>query len=359
MMRFMTVTTSCFNIADFVRFQVKDEGGAIEKKLLANFLDEYMNYRSAPLDDRHVDFILRITRDVDIGCDCVASDDRYYFQNHRFRTQDKYKIARWILRIDYTDEGTIVASLSPNLAARMLISGFFLDFLVQHCAVRKGIAVIHSSGVSNGENAFLFSGRGGSGKTTIAIEMVERGYRFLGDDFLFLDNGVVFPYLTPLNLFSYNLAPSVSSKLGTWKSASLLAKGALYRCTAGYVKLFTKLNPKTAFPGKIGATAALKNLFVMIATTSPVGKIEEIDRSLMIEYIVRNQMMDSKFMPKYILAYSTQYPRSRLANHWELYRKSVQSNIPLGLRYHRIHYPLNRKGKELVMKSVLDICGGG
>ena len=46
----------------------------------------------------------------------------------------------------------------------------------------RGIYPIHASAVAHGRRAVLFPAASGAGKTTLALSMVQAGYRFLGDD---------------------------------------------------------------------------------------------------------------------------------------------------------------------------------
>ena len=53
--------------------------------------------------------------------------------------------------------------------------------------IRKGYAVCHATAMSEGDNARLFVGFGGTGKSTIVAALVDQGYDFLTDDFAIVD----------------------------------------------------------------------------------------------------------------------------------------------------------------------------
>lgn len=61
--------------------------------------------------------------------------------------------------------------------------------------IRSGFAVCYATAVSRGDRAHLFLGYSGTGKSTIASMMMDRGYEFLADDFVIGDSsGKIYCY---------------------------------------------------------------------------------------------------------------------------------------------------------------------
>jgi hypothetical protein len=68
-------------------------------------------------------------------------------------------------------------------------------------ALATGATVLHSGAVSRGGQAALLVGSSGHGKTTLTLELVRRGWRFLSDDFAPVDAaGVVRPFPRRVNV---------------------------------------------------------------------------------------------------------------------------------------------------------------
>jgi hypothetical protein len=64
---------------------------------------------------------------------------------------------------------------------------FLIAQALPFAAVLQGLEVLHASAVATGEGAVALSGRSGSGKTSLALELCRRGAGFLADDVLALE----------------------------------------------------------------------------------------------------------------------------------------------------------------------------
>ncbi len=53
---------------------------------------------------------------------------------------------------------------------------------------------IHASGARDDKNCYFLIGVSGSGKSTTALEMTRRGFSYLGDEFLNIKDGMVYPF---------------------------------------------------------------------------------------------------------------------------------------------------------------------
>ena len=69
------------------------------------------------------------------------------------------------------------------------------------------ILLMHSAGVSNDSQGYIFPAHSGTGKTTLSLRLINYGFKLLGDDLLYIDTrkAMVSPYPRPLHLFSYNI----------------------------------------------------------------------------------------------------------------------------------------------------------
>ncbi|MFB6209877.1 MAG: hypothetical protein ABEJ56_07135 [Candidatus Nanohaloarchaea archaeon] len=70
---------------------------------------------------------------------------------------------------------------------------------------REGFYPVHASAVEKKGKAQVFAGSGGVGKTTLALYLAERGYKMLGDNFVFLKGGKLYPYPEMLRVTDFTL----------------------------------------------------------------------------------------------------------------------------------------------------------
>jgi hypothetical protein len=82
---------------------------------------------------------------------------------------------------------------------------YLTEILIRNLAVFQGMTFMHSSGVILDDTACVFPAWGGTGKSNLLIQFLERGAKYLGDDLVILnENGYILPYPKPLNLLCYN-----------------------------------------------------------------------------------------------------------------------------------------------------------
>lgn len=62
------------------------------------------------------------------------------------------------------------------------LASFILGWCIAFLFQQRGYSAIHSSAIEMNEQAVLISGFSGAGKSTIALSLIEAGYRYLADD---------------------------------------------------------------------------------------------------------------------------------------------------------------------------------
>lgn len=349
-----------FNINNIVRFKVCDYDFRLKRLLSGDILEEYCNYISDnSIANNELDFIVSIVKRIRPKKGCYVLDDKYYIDEGYLYTTDSYKIAKWSIELSRAGNQYRV-KIAPNLAARFFISGFFIDFLVQFLLSRKGYSMIHSSGLTKGDFSYLFSGRGGSGKTSICMNLVDLdlSYKILGDDFQIISKGESIPYITPLNLFTYNASKFLLNKLHTNQKFALSFKKMIYSVSGGYAKFFTKLNPKEAFSEGIGLRSKLLKIFIILPIKSnniKYLKIQRINKQNAIGHIIYNQMMDSRYFPKYLIQYGFMFPNDEFALYWEKYKENLDENLIEGINYFSILLPSSLVGTKNVAREIIKV----
>ena len=212
-----------------------------------------------------------------------------------------------------------------NYLADMFICAFIIDFLIRFKLETKGYSVVHASAVSRDGYAYLFPSHSGAGKTTTALYFAEIGYDFLGDDFVIVHDGTVISYLTPLNIFSYNLSPIIFRKMRTDTRYLLSLKNVIYKGSLGYIKIFTKMNPKELFSDQLQANSKLESIFLLAQKND--FDVKKANRNNVINNLFINQKMESGPFLKYFIEYSYVFPESYIAKYWDKCKANLERNL--------------------------------
>lgn len=169
----------------------------------------------------------------------------YIYRSNRFKKIFNYQygisgINSDIVTIYFKDEwfGKLYAK---NLT--LFLQAQILEPIIYFKLLQKNVLFMHAAGVSLDGNGYLFPAYGGTGKTTLSLGLMGEGFNFLGDDLLLVepDTGIVYPYLRPLHVFTYNIS--------TLRGAQLPA--------------LIKLKVKTKDIIRTGLEAVLKNEFLI------------------------------------------------------------------------------------------------
>ena len=325
-----------FNVDDIIRFKINDKQNIFKSYFKNGLIKEYENYKVNNVVNP--DFVINIQNfQPNVA---FILDSKYYLNNGYLSTNDEYKLAKWSIEIKKTDQEFVI-NINPNLFGRFFISGFFVDPILHYVLTMRGYSVIHSAGVSNNGEAFLFSGRGGSGKTTLSINLMNynTNYNYLGDDFSIIKEGFAYPFITPLNLFTYNIDKKTYKRLSYKNKLNLLFSQLIYFGTLKYAKFFIKMNLKDYFNKRITQKSKIKKLFLLYQTNKEYIDVVEESKKNAIKILTYNQMLDSEFIPKYLLQYGFFDPNSDLNNFWSNYKNNLRLNLTSNIKFYKISVP--------------------
>lgn len=329
----MSATEKTYNVHNIITFKIVKETN-ISDNFLSNLNIEYKNFESEKLSDP--DFTIYIGNFTPSNQDCYILDDQYYIKEDYLYCKDSHKVAKWAFEMSGFEEGDIVVHISNNLIGSMFISPL-IDFLISFKMNERGYPLVHSSCVSKNNHAYLFPARSGGGKTVTSLYLVEKGFEFLGDNFVVLDKDNVLSFLSPLNIFSYNLAPIIKKNLKLKTEVILNLKHLLYKMTLGYAKVFTKINVQDIFPSSIVDKSKLDSIILLMPKEE--FSIEKISKEELISHLVINQKLESLPFLKYMLEYSYMFPDSNMATHWTRYKDNLRKNISDDRLIYKIEVP--------------------
>ncbi|GAB4315556.1 MAG: hypothetical protein Kow0019_15750 [Methanobacteriaceae archaeon] len=325
-----------YNIHNIVKFKIITQKRF--KWNLKNIYGSFENFEDNKNDE--TDFEVHLGNFKPENNNCHILENNYYIKDDYFYCKkDRYKFTNWEFEINGIDNDNTVIKISSNFFGYLWMAGFIIEFFIHYKMNRKGYPLIHASALSYNNKGYIFSARGGGGKTTISMNLLSNGFKLLGDNFVVLNKNKVFSYFSPLNIFSYNLVPIINSKLNSRDKLMLKIKNIIYKLSFGFVKIFTKINPKVILADYTIDSAKITKIFLLLSKNE--FKVEMIDKEELCDYLIFNQMLDSLLFLPYIFEYSYVYPDSFLAKHWNLYKKNLLNNISENIKIYKVELPKN------------------
>ena len=331
-----------YNLHNIFTFDIIDHQSN-RGESLSRLLDINSRYQAfrAPLDlNTSADLTVEVGHFMPSLSGCNVLDDEYYVKpNYLYHTVKVGKLGG-ALRFDVLglDNLCCKVKVDTNWIGRPFIPGIIIDFFIQYMLAKRGYSLVHASAVALKNKAALYSGRGGGGKTTIALEAVEkRGLGYLGDNFVIVKDGQLFSFPSDLNMFGYNLKPKIWKNLSKAEQLRFKFWYLVYRFSGGYIKVFTPVSPMQVF------SHALQNSALLTAFNSLLTGIEfsyqSIDRTKIIKRTVSNQKLEFFSFVRHTESYGCLFPNSDFARHWEVYEDLLHQNLPSDIPYYQITMP--------------------
>jgi len=289
------------------------------------------------------DIILNIGKFQPSNDDCYVVDSKYYIKENYFYCKDSENNVRWEVELFGFEEGPMIVNIDimlPWARAMIPLLGtqiFLLSPLIEYKLHEKGYFLIHSAGVSKDNQAFLFAGRGGAFKTTLAMDFVRKaGFSFLGDERVIIHKNKTLSY--PWDFIGFNFK---CEHLPTEEYRGFFDRVRL----VNYIR--NNYGNQDNLKINVANSSELKFLFIVSRKNKQKKVVIKSDMNLeetINRLIINNEMeMTTLTMPnlrgfasnpyfKYMLAYSFIFPDSGVATYWNDMRrglKEVFRNVPV------------------------------
>lgn len=328
-----------YAIHDLIEFQIKKSAGPLK-----NYFDttsiQFQNFTSE--NNLHYDFYIEIRPFARANRSCTIIDDTYYIANNYFYYKDRRKLSKWEVEISEIEKQPIV-KIATNFVGNITTPLNIVEFFIQYCLLKKGISVIHASGIGKGDKCVMFPARSGGGKTTVALSFLDRGFSYFGDNFILLDKGIAKNYISPLNIFTYNRLPIIEKSLNSKQKFSMFLKKNLYAVTGGHFKIFEKINPTAMFNYSIANNKPVY-LICILEVNNALYKgevdLKHISRQDFIKKSRYNMELDLIPFSKLIYSYGYMFPNSIFSRFWEMYEEVLERNLPDDIPIVSVEVPL-------------------
>jgi hypothetical protein len=287
------------------------------------------------------DLVIEIGPFVPDKPDCVLVDHTYSIGPGYVYCRDRKGSANWEFELSGLETSRTTLRfhgsmkglqdlLYPDLLAQNLIGRSLLQFKLR----QKGWLMLHAAAVSRNGKAIILAGRGGAGKSTLAMKLLRTGqYSYLGDDWIALKDGVVYPMPTHFREFNYKMAALDDEHV----------RGLLQRIR--YVWNMMGNTNYTSLPYQPGQPAEVDKIFLIDSVDTDSLETMPLDPSSATERLLANNRMEEMIssmgfgkvlngFERYFLAYSFVYPHNALTRYWH----DVKSDLAMLTERYPVHH---------------------
>ena len=312
-----------FNIHDLLYLKISGEN----RRYLDYLGKEYSFFKTDESINPDIEVI--ITDSVNPKGDYHPVDNKYFVKDGHLHCRDRYKMVRWSLSMDDL-EGRTAVHFSGGFRGEYILKDFFIEPLLGFKLATKGFTILHASAIAINDAGFVFAGGPESGKTASLLSLNAPDNTFLADEITVLSHdGVIYSLPLPIRIYHHNLKDmtSIAHKLTPQQKLEVRMKHYIYRLSLGYIKLPLSIRPEKLF-NRIGGTYPLRCLTLLTRTQGESIEVREIaDRKELAErlFLINEQQFPYWF--KYVSAYSSVYPSSRVASHSQVMREHLSQAL--------------------------------
>jgi hypothetical protein len=325
----------------------------------------YINYKQPDNAGNSLDFEVRLGPFKPDLANCYILDDRYYIKYDYIYCKDKYLSLSWEIEItNFEKDRPIIIRINVEHEAIFgriaypIISGLIVDSMIYYSLISRGFAPVHASCASKDNQAYIFAGRSGAGKTTIILQLIKNGYSYVNDDIVILCPGnVAFGFVKSLNLLSHNIDAQFYDNLKISDKAKIKFNSILHKLSNGSLKIFTHVNPADTFHDSIDkGELDVKSIFLLLPKIG-LDRINgsEASKEEAISNIYYNQSLEMYYIYKYFLAYSYIYPGASIVNLFDKYKDNLDKNL-ISNRYYTIEMPTRHNSE--IFKELFSLVPG-
>ncbi|GAB4315545.1 MAG: hypothetical protein Kow0019_15730 [Methanobacteriaceae archaeon] len=324
-----------YNIHNLIKFQI------VRDKYNDRFKDLNLPFSFFEVDNTtNPDIILNIGPFNPSNDECYLIDHKYYIKENYFYCKDSGGLANWEVEIKCFEKGNTIINYNGFISGPesflypdLLPQDIFLRPILEYKLNKKGYYLVHCAGISNNNSGYLFTGRGSSYKSSLAMDLVRKyNYDLLGDDKVIVgENLDLFSFPVHLKAFEF--------KVSNMQDENFRSSGKLQlKSIINFYKFLKNLKVNKDYKkNKISIiqSSKLKSLF-FVNKTNYLNKVQVSENPSLSKKLCLNNLSEivkghtfmffdyGQYFYKYVIAYSFIYPENSLKKHWH------KSNMELG-----------------------------
>ncbi len=203
-----------------------------------------------------------------------------------YTTHTHKLLARWGYRIQLSKDH-IELDVIGNQMSIAMVHHMLLHHSIRYLAAQQGVLMLHAGAISHNGRSLIFSGKGGTGKTTTTSLLLAQGgqaWSLHADDYVFLGPGSKsLAYLTRCHLYRDLLkwVPEIEGRLTRSERRKLEVYGRLRSWSKEGIKLAVRLPVERLWPDNAPQFTAVPAAFLLLdrsdvsqLTISPVAELE-------------------------------------------------------------------------------------
>jgi len=279
--------------------------------------------------------------------------------NHLAAHSHKW-LARWKYQIDFSPNQISIES-SGNYFAIPMIHHMLVHPSLRYLAAQNGLMMLHAGGVSRNGKSILFSGKGGTGKTTttaILLADAETGWQVHADDYVFLTTQPKsLAYMTRQHIYLPLLkwVPQLGKVMSLWERIGLFVFGNLRSWSREGLKWPVRIEPERAWPqNELCFSAKPAGLILLRRDDLSQASIRPVtDPNAALDELIEMNFSEARHFIQLVSAVQVDFGQ-RLID-WQALERSLLAEIIAQVPLYELIMPFTTKDFKAAQKEISNL----
>ena len=274
------------------------------------------------------------------------------FPNKRLKAvSHAHKIfARWTYTLSL-DRDMITIGAAGNRFALPMVHHMLVHPSLRLLCSQRGTLLLHGSAVSRKGESVIFTGHGGTGKTTtssILLSDDDPVWQMHADDYVFINPGEgSYAYITRAHLYHdlLKIVPSVSERLSLFDQLQIAIYGSIRNISKEQIKWPVRLPLEHMWPDRTFSNTASLLAIVVLEGSNSVSeiKIVPLEDELIVEELLSMNFYEARHFINLVAPFEGITWPSNWLDDWLESERDVLTRITNETKIYKLYIPLDQK----------------
>ncbi len=274
--------------------------------------------------------------------------------------------ARWTYALSL-DQDKITIHAVGNRFALPMVHHMLVHPSIRLLCSRRGTLLLHGSAVARNGGSVIFTGQGGSGKTTTSAILLsddDAGWQMHADDYVFIKPGEgTYAYLTRAHLYKdlLKIVPSVSKRLSIFEYIQIALYGAVRELSKDQIKWPVRIPLERLWPERTFCHTASLTAIVVLEQCDKGSDVEILpfEGELRVEELLSMNFNEARHFINLVAPFEGISWPENWQDDWRGSERNALTRIVNQTKIYKMRVPLDQKStlatEEKIRREISDL----
>ena len=267
--------------------------------------------------------------------------------------------ARWTYALSL-DQDKITIRAAGNRFALPMVHHMLVHPSIRLLCSQRGTLLLHGSAVARNGGSVIFTGHGGTGKTTTSAILLsddDAVWQMHADDYVFIKPGEgTYAYLTRAHLYKdlVKIVPPVSKRLSLFEHIQIALYGAVRELSRDQIKWPVRIPLERLWPERTFCHTASLTAIVVLERSNKVSGAEVVplEDDLIVEDLLSMNFYEARHFINLVAPFEgISWPEHWLDN-WRESERDALTRIVNQTKIYKMYIPLDQRSTRATEEKI-------